>query len=84
MTINDKIGLCIELCQCGCREFDGGELSYTSAASCKFNWGIVDLTKSKYTDKFKVDNSACIGDYLTIDRMLNALRSQAKPIRIKK
>lgn len=84
MTINDKVGLCVELCQCGCREFDGGDLEFISAASCKFKWGIVDLTKSKYTDRFKADTEACVGDYMTIDRMLNALRSQCRPIRIKK
>lgn len=85
IIINDRKGLCIELDKCGCREFDGGvDPEETPASSCEFRWGIIDRKRVKYIDKFSADVCATIGDYLSIDRMLNTLTRECSGIKLKK
>lgn len=78
MIINDRIVLCVSLKRCGCREIIGvsNDPLTTISASCEFEWGIVDLRKCKYVDKFKVDNKSTCGDYNSMVRMRDALAKQ--------
>ena len=78
MIVNDRIVLCIKLKRCGCREIIGisKDPLTTVSASCEFEWGIIDLKRSRYLDKFKVDNKSTCGDYNSMVRMREALSTQ--------
>lgn len=86
MIINDRIVLCIKLKRCGCREIIGvsNDPLTTVSASCEFEWGIVDLSKCKYVDKFKVNDKSTCGDYNSMVRMREALAKQCNAIWRKK